>query len=252
MALNFQTEVAQVRETLTKIRVTTEGKAGKQVQKLLQQMELQLGMLAATSEKIKVAIEARDITIHHLGEQLMELRSRDDKPFYMDVHSDSKKDPTLYRPGMRMSREKRESLEKDLYHQMATLSLNMGGAHALGISEADLDEKIKEVAANMKKQAEQEALVRKKCISIIEQAYKNKVPSEKTTEFLLKKKVPITLIKECFSEFEDSLSFDGSDEEDFSDEPMPTTPSLSAKPARSYHSARPNCSTPSFKANYSY
>jgi len=230
MALTLDKDIAEIKTTLKKVRsVKLTGKEGQKVSELLQLLELQFGMLSETAEKVKVGIDARDMTIHHLGEQLMELRSRDDKPCFMDrFSSEVKRDPAagLYRPGKEMSSKSRESLEKDLYLQMARLSLGMGGHHALGISEEDMEMKIQEVAASLKVQADQEQRMRKKCLSIIEQAHKNKVGKEKTTEFLLKKKVPLTLIEDCFNEFTESLSFDGSDEEDYSEESA-MTPSVS-------------------------
>jgi len=125
-----------------------------------------------------------------------------------------------------MSSKSRESLEKDLYLQMARLSLGMGGHCALGISAEEMEKKIQEVAESLKVQAEREQLMRTKCLEVIEKGYRNKVGREKTTDFLLKKKVPLSVIEECFGEFTDSLSFDGSDEEDYSEDST-TTPSLS-------------------------
>lgn len=230
MSFNLGAEITEVKETLKKVRATSliksaKGKDGKMVHELLQLLELQLGMLAATGDKVKVAIEARDITIHHLGEQLMEIRHRDEKPVFFDSSSNAKKDPGLYRPDMEISDARRASMEEEMYMQMARLALGMGGAHTLGIDEGDLEGKIKEVAASMKNQAKQDSMVRKKVRGIIERGHKNNVPKEETTGFLMKKKVPINLINQCFSEFEESLSFDGSDEEDYSDEAM--TPSVS-------------------------
>jgi len=232
MSFNLGTEISEVSETLRKVRnigfiKKAKGKEGQMVKQLLQLMDLQLSILDATSEKVKVAIEARDMTIHHLGEQLMELRSRDDKPVYYENDSNSKRDPGLYRPDMDISESKRKSMENDMYLQMARLSLGMGGAQALGIKESDFEEKIKEVAADMMNQAKQEGMVRQKVLSVIEQGHKNNVMREKTTEFLLKKKVPEALINECFLEFEESLSFDGSDEDDFSDSVLTSSTSAS-------------------------
>jgi hypothetical protein len=231
MSFNLGSEISEVSETLRKVRnigfiKKAKGKEGQMVKQLLQLMDLQLSMLNATSEKVKVAIEARDMTIHHLGEQLMDLRSRDDKPVYYENDSNSKRDPGLYRPDMDISESKRKSMENDMYMQMARLSLGMGGAQALGIKESDFEEKIKEVAADMMNRAKQEGMVRQKVLSVIEEGHRNNVIREKTTEFLLKKKVPVALINECFMEFEESLSFDGSDEEDFSDSTL--TPSTSS------------------------
>jgi len=231
MSFNLGSEISEVSETLRKVRnigfiKKAKGKEGQMVKQLLQLMDLQLSMLTATSEKVKVAIEARDMTIHHLGEQLMDLRSRDDKPVYYENDSNSQRDPGLYRPDMDISESKRKSMENDMYMQMARLSLGMGGAQALGIKESDFEEKIKEVAADMMNRAIQEGMVRQKVLSVIEEGHKNNVIREKTTEFLLKKKVPVALINECFMEFEESLSFDGSDEEDFSDSTL--TPSTSS------------------------
>jgi hypothetical protein len=231
MALHLDDDIAEIKTTLKKARsVRLSGKQGRQVSALLQVLELQVRTLTETAEKVKVGIEARDMTIHHLGEQLMELRSRDEKPCFMDRSSEVKRDPAatagLYRPGKEMSSKSRESLEKDLYLQMARLSLGMGGHCALGISAEEMEKKIQEVAESLKVQAEREQLMRTKCLEVIEKGYRNKVGREKTTDFLLKKKVPLSVIEECFSEFTDSLSFDGSDEEDYSEDST-TTPSVS-------------------------
>jgi len=249
MSFNLASEIAEVCETVRKVQSVNyiknaKGGEGQKVHELLQLLELQLGMLNATSDKIKVAIEARDMTIHHLGEQLMELRSRDDKPVFVECPG-VKRDPGLYRPNMVLSDSKRKSMENDMYMQMARLSLGMGGAQMLGIQESDLEEKIREVAASMMKQAKQEGMVRQKVLSIIEQGHKNNVPRDQTTNFLLKKKVPLSLIEECFLEFEESLSFDGSDDDDFSDGPLQSiTPSVS-------HSNMLRLQSPSFDKSIS-
>jgi len=231
MALHLDQDIAEIKATLKKVQsVRLSGKQGRQVSAMLQVLELQIRTLTETAEKVKIGIEARDMTIHHLGEQLMELRSRDEKPCYMDRSSELKRDPAasagLYRPGKEMSSKTRESLEKDLYLQMARLSLGMGGHCALGISAEEMEKKIQEVAESLKAQAEREQLMRTKCLEVIEKGYNNKIGKEKTTDFLLKKKVPLAVIEECFSEFTDSLSFDGSDEEDYSEDSM-MTPSVS-------------------------
>lgn len=169
MSLNLGVELVAVKQSLKKLKELklikkARGRDGKLVREILQLLDMQLNMLDKSSEKVKVAIEARDMTIHHLGEQLMELRSRDDTPLFMDSPT-RKKDPGLYRPDMDISEEKSQKLENDMYMQMARLSLGMGGAQTLEMDEKDFEEKIKEVAANLKIQADKECVSRQESLS---------------------------------------------------------------------------------------
>lgn len=169
MSLDLGIEVFAAKQTLkrlgeAKLVKIAKGRDGVLVRELLQLLDLQLNMLEKSSAKVKVAIEARDMTIHHLGEQLMDLRSRDDKPCFMDS-SICKKDPGLYHPDMEISDEKRKNLENDMYMEMARLSLGLGGSNTLGIDENEFEEKIKEVAQQLKYQADETCIFRQDSLS---------------------------------------------------------------------------------------
>lgn len=247
MSLDFKEEINQIQETLQRVTDTAvvkkaRGKDGLKIKELLQLMKLQLAMLCGHADKVKIAIDARDTTIHHLGEKLMKLRSRDAEPFYCRRSSDetkkdptkaaeSKKDPGLaYRPGEKITIEKRQSLEDELYMQMARLSMTMG-RNALGFDEDELEEKIKEVAEAMKKEAKNESTMRLKTLELITESRTKNIERSKTELFLKSKNVPPKLIQECFAELEDresaDLSFDGSAEDDEFESEESMTPSVS-------------------------
>lgn len=142
----------------------------------------QISLISQEASTLDTAIEARDANIRALGEKLSDLRLERAEPFFVKI----KKPQELYRSGEseEWTRKRRETHTKELYREMARLSLA-----PMGLTGTDLEKQVYELSATM--QYEQKAL------DLIRKSKSKGVDENKIRDFLIKKDLPGTLIDCC-------------------------------------------------------
>lgn len=159
----------------------------------------QISLISNEATILDTAIEARDANIRALGEKLSDLRMEHAEPFFVKME----KPQELFRSdeSEKWSRKRRETHTKELYREMARLSLA-----PMGLTGADLEKQVHELSATMQYE--------KKALDLIRKSKMKGVDEKKIREFLLKKNLPGTMIDSCLEKVRtEEENFDIEDDE---------------------------------------